>query len=452
MEEIRYKLENGRPSVVGSALARLTDIIITKFVIPDNETNIEKSIIDKKVENTSSPAKRSQAGKNDLHQTAQEELEILWSCCKSEHASTAIMAIDFLLHLNTLGYLDPSSTLSNLMATSSQFKCTDALVNAIGRLLTNDFLKECTQEDITKPQSDGKNERKVSTQTKRFGIESNQHPFISLLRASPATNWPHILNIIRYFLESQEYDAIKICNFIRPVFLFVLCNPHENPNLAALRNEFRNLLLKHHTNLSDIIRLVMEWTKYEDSHTAFVEYVQFSLNVFQVQQITLEDDGRARSLAVRYAKQLPFLLSLSCHAVQLGVSINHLLGEIKSRIDLISKFPKIREQNRDNPENEDQNIKEMIQFLNTAIIVFSKLLEISPHIYLDKICTCALTLINLEIVHGSKIFIVTQWQTGIFVSSLLQMMSFSSTVTSKKLLKGGGPQILLTYRKRQTHN
>jgi hypothetical protein len=97
-------------------------------------------------------------------------------------------------------------------------------------------------------------------------------------------------------------------------------------------------------------------------------------------------------------------------------------------------------------------MKTVIQFLNISIIVLAKLLEISPHIYLDKICTCALTLINFEIVHRSKTFIVGQWQVGIFVSSLLQMMSFSSTVTSKKLLKGGGPHILLTYRKRQTHN
>ena len=129
------------------------------------------------------------------------------------------MAVDFLLHLNTLGYLDTSSTLSNLMATSSQFKCTDALVNAIGRLLTKDFLKESVKDENINPQANGKNTSVDSNdssraQTKRFGIESNQHPFISLLRASPATNWPHISNITRYFLESTEYKETDICNFL----------------------------------------------------------------------------------------------------------------------------------------------------------------------------------------------------------------------------------------------
>ena len=37
MEEIRYKLESDLPSVVGSALARLTDIIAANAVESNNE-------------------------------------------------------------------------------------------------------------------------------------------------------------------------------------------------------------------------------------------------------------------------------------------------------------------------------------------------------------------------------------------------------------------------------
>ena len=45
MEEIRYKLESCLPSVVGSALARLTDIIIAKFVEANKEPISQPSSI-----------------------------------------------------------------------------------------------------------------------------------------------------------------------------------------------------------------------------------------------------------------------------------------------------------------------------------------------------------------------------------------------------------------------
>ena len=458
MEELRSKLEYSRPSVVGSALSRLTDIIISKLCHAREINNTLTPISTKeneKDEKLQNASEKSLTSKLDVQQTAAEELEILWSTCRSNNPSTAIAAVDFLIHLNILGYLDHSSTLTNLMATSSQFKSTEALVNAIGRLLTIDFLEENLTKDTTKLLSEehAPNSNfgiELCGRSRRFSIESNQHPFISLLRASPSTNWPHIANSVRYFIESQKYNQIEINDFIRPVFLFVLCNPYENPNLAGLRSEFRSLLLKHFSSMTETINLVLEWTKYTDKQTVFLEYAQFLLDIFEARKKFLaKTDIYKDKVVLCCAKQLPFLLALSCNGIKLGLNINHLLNEIKSRIDFIVEFSKTEVKASENDENRSKATYNLVESLNISIIELSNLIQLSPHVYHDTICSCVLSLINLEL-SQRKVNIIGQLQLGMFVSSILPMMSFSSPVTSKVILKGGGPQILLHYRKMPT--
>jgi hypothetical protein len=52
-----------------------------------------------------------------------------------------------------------------------------------------------------------------------------QHPFVSLLRASPTTTWPLIACEVERFVASGDVDAVA------PVLLFVFCNPHQEPIL-----------------------------------------------------------------------------------------------------------------------------------------------------------------------------------------------------------------------------
>ena len=448
MEEIKCKLEYGRPSVVGSALSRLFDNIVAKLIQKSSDTSNHGDESKKDVNLTTKPALKN---KKDL-EVASEELDCLWTACRSENASTAVSAVDFLIHLNFLGHLDIPSTLSNIMATSSQFKSSEALVHAIGRLLTIGYRIEkdieCKVQSTLNCENElAKHSPEPVIKRKSFGIESNQHPFVSLLRSSPATIWPHISNIIRYFIESDKYIEAEINTFIKPVFLFVLCNPYENANLASLRNEFRRLLIKHHKPLDNIIQLVLEWTKYEDNPATFVEYSQFCLDIFEAKSSKVNNDpGGEMERIVSDVNQLPLMLSLCCHAIKLGNSIWSLLQEIRTRIDALGKLSEKQEIVSEHHGNELKVISRLIDPLNISLIGFSKLLEVAPHMYLKTICASTLSIIKFKVVKEKKIFSVGRWQVGMLVSSLLQMMSFSSSITSKKLIKGGGPKILLAYR------
>ena len=448
MEEIKCKLEYSRPSVTGSALSRLFDNIVAKLNQKSSDSSNYRDESTKDINLATKPGLKS---KKDL-EVVSEELDCLWTACRSENASTAVSAVDFLIHLNFLGHLDIPSTLSNIMATSSQFKSSEALVLAIGRLLTIGYRMENDIESKVQSKLNCENELtrhspEPVTKRKSFGIESNQHPFVSLLRSSPATIWPHISNIIRYFIESDKYIESEINNFIKPVFLFVLCNPYENANLASLRTDLRRLLIKHHKSLDNIIQLVLEWTKYEDNPATFKEYSQFCLDIFEAQSSKLNNvPGGEMARIVAGVNQLPLLLSLCCHAIKLGNSIWSLLQEIRTRIDALVKFSEKQEIASEHDQYELKAISRSIDPLNISLIGFSKLLEVAPHIYLKTICQSTLSIINFTVVKEKKIFSVGRWQVGMLVYSLLQMMSFSSSVTSKKLIKGGGPQILLAYR------
>ena len=126
--------------------------------------------------------------------------------------------------------------------------------------------------------------------------------------------------------------------------------------------------------------------------------------------------------------------------------MDQLLNEIKSRITSVVAFA--NEQLCCDKEDACGVISSLSESVNITIIVLSKVLDTAPHIYLDTVCSCALSLVNLELSQGNA-RIVKRWQVGIFVASLLQLMSFSSPLTSKRLLKGGAPQILLAYRTMQ---
>ena len=127
--------------------------------------------------------------------------------------------------------------------------------------------------------------------------------------------------------------------FVRPVFLFVLCNPHENQHLAPLRSELRGLLIKHYRILSTTVDSVLEWTKINSS-SAFMEYLQFLLDVFEIREKSLAKNSEAKkaTVIVRRAQELPFLSSLCYQAIVLGLNVDQLVNEIKSRIISIVAF------------------------------------------------------------------------------------------------------------------
>ena len=96
MEEIKCKLEYGRPSVVVSALSRLFDNIVAKLIQKSSDTSNHEDESMKDVNLATKPGPKS---KKDLD-VVSDEIDCLWTACRSENASTAVSAVDFLIHLN----------------------------------------------------------------------------------------------------------------------------------------------------------------------------------------------------------------------------------------------------------------------------------------------------------------------------------------------------------------
>ena len=71
-----------------------------------------------------------------------------------------------------------------------------------------------------------------------FGISVNQHPFISLLRASPTTMWPFVVQEIQIVVDSQERGI----ELMTPIFMFAFCNPHQLEHLSPMRQALKTIL------------------------------------------------------------------------------------------------------------------------------------------------------------------------------------------------------------------
>ena len=71
-----------------------------------------------------------------------------------------------------------------------------------------------------------------------FGISSNPHPFISLLRSSPTMTSHFIALEMKRMIkdEASGFDRLT------PVFLFAFCNPHQLDHLAPFRQQLKRIL------------------------------------------------------------------------------------------------------------------------------------------------------------------------------------------------------------------
>ncbi len=210
------------------------------------------------------------------------ELGVLWSHCKSRRPFVAHASASALAALAVADRLDNAATVSGLLALAPQAPCPEGVTSA-----------------VTKLSSRGSH-----------GISYKAHPLISILRAYPAA-WPHVLGQVRDALINTEQ-----VDLLRPVIMFVMCDPHQHDHFAALRGCLLQTLLHHKGAAIDLLLWkILSWFTF-NSAAAFYENAHHALRILA--HIDLEAD-----------RLLPYLSSLTLKAVRLGVDPGFLLVEIR---------------------------------------------------------------------------------------------------------------------------
>ena len=88
-----------------------------------------------------------------------------------------------------------------------------------------------------------------------YSISSSQHPFISVLRSTPAS-WSLVLDQLFLILENEK-PVIRdnALTMLRPVLLYLFCDPNYHLHFAAMRA----ILLDNLLNMSNKNVKVMQF-------------------------------------------------------------------------------------------------------------------------------------------------------------------------------------------------
>ena len=267
MEEIKYKILNGSPAVLESAIVKVVEIIVRK-------------------------CPRESGSSSQVHQ----ELQLLWTHCKSPNPVLAHLSCGAITDLIVEGILPLGPSLSTFLSIAPQVICPEGLISSIGKIL-----------DI---------QDKVDKKRKPYAIASNQHPFISLLRSFPNC-WPHIHGQIR---DRVNPPASTLAPF-KPVFLYVFCDPNHHQHFGAFRSALKDLLfdiMDEVAGAREMLWSIVTWNTYDQVASLY----ENAAIVHQIMEKT-EKSADVKALITS---------SLIAHSARLGVNPNAQIGILKSSL------------------------------------------------------------------------------------------------------------------------
>nr|CAD7568632.1 unnamed protein product [Timema californicum] len=185
MEEIEYKLKKkNSPISIVNAISKLIDTIQIKA--------------------------------DSGHVTELVEFKLLKSKCEDEDSILSITACQGLVTLVETGVLGVLPTLSGFIAALSTARNFTGIIPAIGSLLILDLKFRLSNNEVYKCP---------------FTLRSPQHPFITILKQKKEV-WLDVFNQIQFMCQHKEdIVANNSVELLRPVLLFILCDPCQTRDL-----------------------------------------------------------------------------------------------------------------------------------------------------------------------------------------------------------------------------
>ncbi|TMW54602.1 hypothetical protein DOY81_000396 [Sarcophaga bullata] len=202
-----------------------------------------------------------------------KEIEFLKSQCKAENIQLGLMSCQTFVRLVEHGALEPTNVLTMLISmlpNSNPVQYTTITEAVVSLLLLSLKRKASTLKE---------NERFQS----QFGLKTQQHPMITLLQNS-VVNMNDVANKMNGICNHHD-KQIKdhSIEYLRPVYLYILCNPHTLPDSKTIWTGLLNLS-KYNTEAKTLMQEILSWSKITTSQnclftsTLLIEAIEHFLN------------------------------------------------------------------------------------------------------------------------------------------------------------------------------
>lgn len=242
-------------------------------------------------------------------------IKVLWAQLGNPDSVLVCRAsADLLAGLVTSGDLEPGATITQLLACLSHGMEYTGLIPALGSSL-------CLQAEAAIARSGGR-------YPDLYSISSRQHPFVSVLRSTPAA-WSLVsdqcLHIMDHPVEVIKQNRIAI---LKPVLLYLFCDPNYHLHFGALRCILLDTLLDLASEDCDLLSFLMNmlgWMKL-DNKESLKETSSFIYKMFDWCEAK-KDLHNLTSLA-------HILPSLALYQVKYGYSAVKSLKQLDSLLDM----------------------------------------------------------------------------------------------------------------------
>jgi len=221
-----------------------------------------------------------------------EEMALLWSSLGSSHPATAQTCGIVICQLVEQGRLALPSTTTRLLATLSHGHSYSGILPALGRLLV--LQAQAATCPFTSP----------------YAISATQHPFICVLRSTPAA-WALVLDQCLVILDLRGLGLA----ILRPLLLFLFTDPAHHDHLGALRSALLGRLVElgreEEEEVHTFLASLLSWVRV-DTRSSLPEA---AVLVRTVVELTME-----RGLLHLASSQLLLLPALVLAEVRQGLS------------------------------------------------------------------------------------------------------------------------------------
>jgi len=313
----------------------------------------------------------------------EEALKVVWSMIGSGSALTAQACSDVITHLVKNGKLEIGTTVTQLLASLSHGMEFHGIVPALGNII-------CYQSEVIF-------ERKGEYQNP-YAISSSQHPFISVLRSTPAT-WSLVLDqcleILNHSRDVIRNNALAI---LRPVLLYLFCDPNHHLHFGSMRANLFDSLLELSKENDEVFTFLMDMVDWFqlDNKASLPEIAQYLYKLF--------DAAFNQKLQKIIEPKVYILASLSLYQAKYGQSPTRSINWL----------------NRFFEENADVN-------WDVILVVLDQVVKSCSHVHHSTIFSLALSLVE-----SGK---TSQLVTGMLASTALQSLSFPPTLGGEGALK-----------------
>lgn len=202
-----------------------------------------------------------------------KEIEFLKTQCKSDIVQLSLLSSQTFVRLVEGGVLDASNVLTMLISmlpNSSPTQHTTITEGIVSILLLGLKRKVALLKENEKFQC-------------QFGLKTQQHPLITLLQSS-AVNMNDVANKIVGICNHHDQQVKEhSVEYLRPVFLYILCNPQTLPDSKTIWTGLLSLSKTNHS-AKQLVQEIFSWCKFNSSTTCLfssillIEAIEHCLN------------------------------------------------------------------------------------------------------------------------------------------------------------------------------